>query len=116
MKISRCCLISSALAAVIAGIAVWQLYAHIDQGITLAYSESMSDERGQVVEQLRALALGELRGRSRDDIVRLVEGQGRTWFAKDEENLIVADSLVFKFDDQGLIAIYSPFEAPDSGN
>jgi hypothetical protein len=113
MKISRCCLVSSAVAVLLAALAMWQFYAHIDQGITLAYSEGMSDERGQVIEQLRALALGELRGKSRDDIVRLIEGQGRAWFAKDGDRHIIAEPLVFEFDGQGLAAIYSMFEELD---
>ena len=45
------------------------------------------------------------------EIIRLVEGQSRTWFAKDDK-LIVAEPLVFEFDDQGLADIYSVFEEP----
>ena len=96
----------------LAGVALWQFYGHIDQGVTLAYAESVSDGRAQAVGQLRALALGELRGRSREDIIRLVESQGRTWF-EDEDTLIVADAIVFEFDGQGLVGIRSVFEAGD---
>lgn len=113
MRLSRCCLVSSAVAVLLAVLVAWQFYAHVNQGTTLAYSEGVSDERGQVIEQLRALALGELRGRSRDGIIQLVEGQGRTWFAKDGDRLIVAEPLVFEFDGQGLSAIYSMFEEAD---
>jgi hypothetical protein len=111
MKISRCCLASSAIAVVLAAVAVWQFSVHIDQGVTLAHSETGSDERAQVIEQLRVLALDQLRGKSRGDIVRLVETQGRGWFDKD--GAIVADNLVFKFDAQGLAGIDSLFDAPD---
>lgn len=110
MALSRCCLASSALAVVLAGFALWQLYGHVDQGVTLAYAETVSDERQQVIDQLRAFALSELRGRSREDIIRLIEAQGRTWF-EDDDRLIVADSIVFEFDGQGLVAIRSAFEA-----
>ncbi|HEY3149251.1 MAG TPA: Imm58 family immunity protein [Dongiaceae bacterium] len=113
MKISRCCLASSAVAGVFAVVAIWQFYAHIDQGITLAYSKSVSDERAQTIEQLQTLALGELRGKTRDDIIRLVEGQGRTWFSKDDENLIIADTLVFEFDGERLKDIRSAFGGGD---
>lgn len=113
MRLSRCCLVSSAVAVLVAALAAWQFYAHVDQGITLAYSEGVSDERWQVIEQLRALAVGELRGRSRDEVIRLIEGQGRTWFAKDGDQVIVAEPLVFEFDGQGLSAIHSMFEESD---
>ena len=113
MPVSRCCLASSALAIVLAGVALRQFYGHIDQGVTLAYAESVSDERSQAVEQLRALALGELRGRSREDIIRLIEAQGRTWFGKDGDALIVADAVIFEFDGQGLTGIRSAFEPDD---
>ena len=48
-----------------------------------------------------------------EDIIRLIEAQGRTWFANNGDALIVADAIVFEFDGQGLTGIRSAFEAGD---
>jgi hypothetical protein len=75
MMFSRCCLTSSALAVVLAGVSAWQFYAHIDQGVTLAYAETVSNERAQTIVQLRALAFDQLKGKSRAEITQLLDAR-----------------------------------------
>lgn len=111
MKISRCCLISSCLVVALVGNTLWQLYVHVDQGVTLAYAQTQSDERAQVVEQLRELALDELKGTSRDRIAQLLTEKGVDWFAKEEDNLLVGGLLVFEFEADRLVDIRSTFAA-----
>jgi len=112
MKMSRCCAIALGAAAIFAGIVLWQFYAHVDQGVTLAYARSEADERLNVIHQLRILAVEELKGTKRDEVEQLLKKKGVTRFAKAEDNSWITDALIFEFDGDELIDIRSIFSEP----